>query len=463
MIARVINSDWALPVYLLLCLILGGASAAGVVANGIIQLSAVLIIVAVIFAGKTRQFVPSTVNKLLLLWAASIVIWLIVQLVPLPPSLWTALPGRDILVEGIRMLDADVNAWRTIALEPEYTIASLLSLLPVAAIILLANRCSVNSLNIAMHVIILFAFVSLIVGILQILQGAQSPLYFYSITNHGTSTGFFANSNHLATLLLVAMILAVSGVGGVSTAGRKGRRHQGRFYVWAAISLFFFVNLLVNRSLAGVFISLLCLCYFGLIILGYYRGKNVSVRAILISFTTALLALPIAMYFLADTIQTKILRSTDPAFRLEFFRNTFEAAKDFFPFGAGLGNFRWIYTYYERETISVTNFVNHAHNDWLEFLLQSGAFGLVIVGCGCVLVAYNIKLGFSSDNGASGNHKHGGHLVDNPAAWAPYLVLAVILLHSIVDYPLRTTAIAALAAISLSMICRGYHFTARWP
>jgi hypothetical protein len=90
------------PLFLAFCLVLGGASAAGIWANMVLQLLAVpIILVAVLKTPSTPVAAPGRqLIALLLLLIAVIAI----QLVPLPPALWTALPGRAEAAAGFSAL-----------------------------------------------------------------------------------------------------------------------------------------------------------------------------------------------------------------------------------------------------------------------------------------------------------------------------------------------------------------------
>ncbi|MBE7443796.1 MAG: O-antigen ligase family protein [Planctomycetia bacterium] len=66
--------------------------------------------------------------------------------------------------------------------------------------------------------------------------------------------------------------------------------------------------------------------------------------------------------------------------RIAFWKDSVQAVKDFPIFGSGLGVFPYIYPQYDTVTrYTQRNFVNHAHNDYLELLLETGAVGLAIV------------------------------------------------------------------------------------
>lgn len=65
--------------------------------------------------------------------------------------------------------------------------------------------------------------------------------------------------------------------------------------------------------------------------------------------------------------------------RMAFWKDTVQAIKDFPVLGSGLGVFPYIYPQYDTVTLYTQgNFVNHAHNDYLELMLATGTIGLAI-------------------------------------------------------------------------------------
>src|SRR4051794_23109117 len=91
-----------IPGYLALCLVLGGASAAGYWANMALQLLAIPIIVWACAAKRANAL--STPAKQLIGLLSLMLLVMALQLVPLPPSIWALLPGRQPVVEGFRLI-----------------------------------------------------------------------------------------------------------------------------------------------------------------------------------------------------------------------------------------------------------------------------------------------------------------------------------------------------------------------
>src|SRR5512134_752486 len=65
--------------------------------------------------------------------------------------------------------------------------------------------------------------------------------------------------------------------------------------------------------------------------------------------------------------------------RLVVWSTTLTAAKDFWLTGSGLGTFLNIFPLYSPP--SVQGIYDHAHNDYLEFLLETGLGGVLLFAC----------------------------------------------------------------------------------
>ena len=203
------------PLFLLACLLLGGSTRAAW-PNMALQLGAIVILAwAALATPRAQSGLPGR-N-----WCAvcAMVALVLLQLIPLPPAVWSALPGRDMVVRGYELLGQPLP-WLPLSLAPYETMTSALWLLPPLAIIAAILRLGAYRelwLAIALG---LAAFAGVLLGVLQVTSGdvLNSPWYLYAITNNGKATGFFANSNHMATLLIVTIPFMVA------LLGRKAQR-----------------------------------------------------------------------------------------------------------------------------------------------------------------------------------------------------------------------------------------------
>jgi O-antigen ligase len=119
---------------------------------------------------------------------------------------------------------------------------------------------------------------------------------------------------------------------------------------------------------------------------------------------------------------------------------TVVAIKDTFPEGVGLGSFPQVYRTYEDQNAVGSEQVNHAHNDYLEFVLELGLPGLLLI------LAFIFWWSSRTIHVWRSSYK-GGDL-----GRAGSVVVLVVLLHSVVDYPVRTSAMAVLFAMACALM-----------
>lgn len=116
----------------------------------------------------------------------------------------------------------------------------------------------------------------------------------------------------------------------------------------------------------------------------------------------------------------------DPEFgRREFAETTITGIKDNWLFGIGFGNFQNGYQIYEREEMIFSQYVNHAHNEYLEMIFEGGVIAALFI------IIYLTVLAVAAFGGDR-----------NTFQKAALLSIVFLLVHSFVDYPLRTMALA---------------------
>lgn len=417
--------------YLFLCLILGGASNGGFLANGILQLLGVALLVWAFWSPAQPKLGQSRKMLGAMLGAGCALIAL--QFVPIPDFLWRLAPARgELAMEGaVAGIQFAPKFW---SLMPYESLKSLSWALPAIALATAMLRLPYWKPEHLAWTILAAMALSVIVATVQFTQGQNSPTYFYAITNRGSTVGFFANSNHLATLLLGSLPF----LGALVARNRRGTDEEDvPFLILASgFLLLALVGIAVNGSLAG----------FGLV-------GPVLVAAICIPFAStklrklAVILLPILVLggvgWLVFSDEGRTLLSLEELSsangRQYIWSYTLAAIKEHFPLGSGLGTFTEVFARYEDPSLVTNKYINHAHNDYLELLLE---FGVLVVPFLLVFLAWWSKRAF----------RIWTRIACNPFALAASVASATILVHSIVDYPLRTAAISSLFAASLVMM-----------
>lgn len=443
--------------YLVACLVLGGGSREGFLGDVALQVMAVPLL---LWAAWRLHDVPPDNGggraKWFLLLCLLAVALPAVHLVPLPPSVWTHLPGRMDFEGNLRTAGLQAG-WLPLSLVPRATWLSALASLPPMAVFLASLQLGYADRRRLSVVLLITGLVSVGLGLLQVAQGPSSPLRFYAYTNTSEAVGFFANRNHYAALLyclvLMAAVWAVAAVADFARTGGGLRSRRSTPHLVAMIVSFTILVILVGaqamaRSRAGLGLTTIALLgAFALVLLAPPAAAGSGARgATRLMGAAILVALLFSSQFALYRIQDRFVGDPLDDARWPYARNTIEAAVAFMPFGSGMGTFVPVYQAFEKATDNIADvYANRAHNDFLEFWLEAGLLGLVVMGLFVAWVVVALwRLWRRELNGA-------GH-TDRLLACAAALILVLLLAHSSVDYPLRTTAMMSVFAWAVAMV-----------
>jgi O-antigen ligase len=423
------------PGYLFLCLLLGG-SPQGVWSNAILQLLAVAIIAWALLERREESLTRPA--KQLLTIIAVAVLLVLIQLVPLPGGIWTALPGRQFVFRGFELLGIAPGTM-PISLSPYDSLASLLTVLPLLGMLAATLVLRAYSTAWLAAALIAGAMAGVMLGILQVSSPfpEQSPWYPYKISNFGVATGFFANSNHMANLLLVT-IPFVAAVGATLRGRTKDVRARSAGMALASSGLVLVIlGLILNRSLAGYGLGVPVVLASLLILFGLpSRWTSAAWVAIGLAGIAAIALLwtsPISEQI--DNLGA----SSSVTSRRQIAANGLALAGEFAPVGSGLGTFPKLYQLREDPAAVDRWYVNHAHNDYLEMAVETGLPGVLLI---LVFLLWWGRAVWRMLRSAASDQ----------FAIAGAIASGAILMHSLVDYPLRTAAIGAVFAMSLVLI-----------
>jgi hypothetical protein len=422
------------PAYLLACLLLGGASAAGFLGNGLLQIAAIPLIGWSLW--HLLQNGPTQQARVPLMLLGLLVAVLVTQLIPLPPAIWTLLPGRDAVVEGYRLLGVP-PPWLPLTLAPDDALSSLLWLLPAFAAFLTTVVLGGFRGRWIAGVLVGVTVTSIALGALQVVGGDTGGAYLYATTNHGVAVGFFANGNHNATLLLVCIPFLAALQATLLRQKSSPRSVSAIRLMTTSIYVMIVVGLLINASLAGIGlcvpVTLVTWFMFG-------RQRPAIRRGLLVATVLASVATiaTIAIGPFGNNLFGQQKNNAELS-RQTSFRLTWQASGEYFPVGSGVGSFQPVYRTQEPLDMVTTTYMNHAHSDWLEILLETGLCGMVLAS---MFLVWWLRRASTILKAEEPDH----------FARAAIIAIAAILLHSIVDYPLRTAAISAVFAICVGLM-----------
>jgi O-antigen ligase len=428
------------------CLLLGGGTKPGFLSDAIVQLLAIpLLLMALLRLAS----LPSLKGARWALWfCLAVVLVPAVQLVPLPPEVWTALPNRGAVAEAFLLLGRDLP-WMPISVSPRATWLSVLSLLPPIAIFLGTLLLGYRERRASSLVLVVIGVLSVFLGLAQVAEGPASNLRFFAFTNTAEAVGFFANRNHFAAALYSCTVFAAAWA--VEAAAPPASRRAKLDTRWLLPLLASFTALVVlvaaqaiARSRAGLGLTIAAL--LGAVALAFRDRRNTAgvTPARLLLAATALAVMFAAQF----TLYRMLERFADDPLkdaRVTLARVTAEAAQGYMPFGSGMGTFAPVYAMQQRpEDAFVEAYANRAHNDFLELWLEAGVAGLALMGVFAAWLAVKALKLWRRD--ALGSE------IDLCIARAGTLVAVLVATHSFVDYPLRTAAMMAILAFACGLL-----------
>jgi O-antigen ligase len=116
--------------------------------------------------------------------------------------------------------------------------------------------------------------------------------------------------------------------------------------------------------------------------------------------------------------------------------------RDYFPFGGGAGSFVRLFQLYEPDWFLGPNYLNHAHNDYAELLIEHGLAGAIAIAAALLLAVragitlwQRRKAGFANQRQILGE--------------CGMAIVLMLLLGSAADYPLRVPSLQVFFALAV--------------
>jgi O-antigen ligase len=421
------------PAYLFACLILGG-SAQGIWANMLLQLGGLAVVAWAAFERGDRPLARAARHLLIL--AIAFIALVALQSVPFGATTWERLGPRHSIGQGFALLGLRAPA-EPMSLAPALALDSLLRIIPPLALFCAMVRLRAYRSQWLAVALIAGTLAGIALGALQVASAASpvTPWYLYADTNIGKGVGFFANADHMASLLVITIPFLAAIIAAGKTANLQ--RYSAIVTTCIGLGVAILVGVALNGSLAGYGLVLPVIAASTLIVLppaSRLRFWVVALAAVLvIGAVTAMEATAIG----SGRIGAHAMSAAQS--RTELAATTSRAAVDFMPFGSGLGLFRSVYTLYESPEQVTTTYVVHAHDDYLEVALELGVAGIVLMLLFLAWWAIAVwRVWRTPERG--------------PFARAAAIASAAVLIHSLVDFPLRTAAIAACFGMCLALL-----------
>ena len=422
-----------LGLFLLLTLFRGGNTDTAVlfaVAGGLLllMLAAALAVATRFEAIASAPAALAHIGALLLLLAAGLIGLLSVDL-----ATWLALPGREFyrpLVDALQQPDFALTQL-PLSIDAIATRRAILVLLPCIAISISVPMLSRRSLLRVLGAFVILAAGEALLGLFQLgFRGVS--LFVIDYAGHSRASGTFVNKNHYATLLAMALpLLIFRATGQFAFFSPRSDASTLATTWWGVVTAFVVAALVASLSraglLAGFIVSALAIAACPL--KEHFRSRKIAFFAMAI---VALAVVLMAMTGLGSMVRSVMqgAMGDGTSSRAVMNSHTWTGMAAFFPVGAGLGSYALAFQRFQ--TPSLLNFIEYAHNDYLQLVFETGLVGIVIL----VMLALSVAL--------SGRKLRRAN--DTPAA-ACYLGAMAFAIHACFDFPAHIPAIAIIATL----------------
>lgn len=359
--------------------------------------------------------------------------WMLIQLIPLPQNLWGTMPDRQLIVD----LDAALGLgaqWRPISWVPSRGLNALFSLIVPATALLLAMVLRVRNetlLQILLGVILINAMLVIV----QVVSGNPDGLYLYDPRSSG-SDGLFGNENHSGVFMATGLLIAA----------RLGSQQRPRHQRWAQLlygiaAMIIFLAVLIGGSRAGLAAGMGA--SLGALFMLYLSNRNnnpikrtgsrsakapIGNRSVL-ALSAVILAGTTAAFIWLDrsrAFEGILTQSVFEDLRWQLNPILIEMASRNWLLGIGFGSFEEYYHIYEPTNLLLPRFINMAHNDWAQLVIEGGLVAIILLamllGWAGKQLASIIREGMKSF-----------HLI---VFWIA--LFGIVASASLIDYPVRT-------------------------
>lgn len=379
------------------------------------------------------------------------------HLVPLPPSWWRALPGRDIIAQVDEVVGLG-DLWRPLSMSPPWTWNAFWFMFVPLSVLVHAAQLPTAMVRSLGGVILLIGLISALLAIAQVLGNPHGPLFPYRISHFGVAIGLFANRNHqavfLATLVPIAMVWLRRNPVRITLDGHRSRQIDVTNVLAIMLVAAMFPLVLASGSRAGLVALVISVILSFVVLSPFGRGSGKTTgegagkarrQVLMWSMIAVLGGITVTGLALRNDRALSIDRfiEIDPLedMRTKILPTTFMMIRLYAPLGSGIGTFEPVYQIHEPDELLIPTYANHIHNDWLEVVMTAGIPGAILLSgmvVAWVVVAWSCASGLRRQV-----------MPDHDLAIASLLVLLLAGIASISDYPLRTPGFSALLTVMI--------------
>lgn len=387
------------------------------------------------------DFAALRAHRRMIVAVAAVYGLLAVQLLPLPPAFWAALPGHAPYAEVAAAVGQ--VAWRPLSLTPDLTRNALFALLPASAAGLCALYLDFRGRTWLAWGIVAVALASAVLGLAQMSAGGTA-YRLYRESSADSPVGLLANRNHQAALLACALPLVGAIAGMKARDGVAAGRVLG---IVIAVAMLLLLALVSTGSRMGLVLGAIGIAGA----FACYRASGDGIARFGWRMRLAMTAVAMASLAVVGLVALRggvvaRLAATDSVgeTRAAMIPPLVATARAFLPWGAGFGAFDPVYRRFEPLPLLSTIYMNEAHDEPLQLAIEGGVPALILL---LLFLLWWGRAGWQVIRATPSGRRR-------TLGLAAMTVTTILMAASLVDYPLRTPLLGALFAIACVEMAR---------
>jgi O-antigen ligase len=259
-------------------------------------------------------------------------------------------------------------------------------------------------------------------AIFSLIQGFIFPpnMLYGMVKTHGSGFGSYANRNHYAGLMEMLLPFGL-----VISSFRSVPRSLRVLSIFG--SLVMLTSVFASRSRGGMLSVTIAMSVFAFY---YWRHEHHGGRTRTLLIVLALSSAFVA-YFAYDQVASRLVAEKGDSVRWQIARDSIHLAAQHPLIGSGLGTFTEVYP--RVRSFPMDLFVNAAHNDYVQLVVETGFLGVLFTAAFLMLVFRN----------AFQQVRHTRKDWFSAVSLAAVIGMIALLVHSLTDFNLEIPANAA--------------------
>jgi O-antigen ligase len=439
---------------IMLALILVGTSLAlgGVqpIAYSLAEIFVFLIVVIFLWNQKRH----GRINVSLPIWPILFLLWIVLQLIPLPLSFLAAIsPARELTQAWLAPIQHS-SSWGTLSINPAATLLAFFKTLAYVGVFVLAIQMfdSGRRKSTIMTALIALGCFEAGYGILQYLLGWNKIFSYTNPYDSWVAFGTYINRNHLAGLMDLTVPFAFAAAfysyqlwsdprrrtASTKSGGESPLEFRIVFYLFLAVIMV--IGVVFSNSRGGIVAVSFALIVLSILTLLKVRRRSWG----LVIAGLVTLAVAFSLWIGIGDILHRFVNMSQAEYegtltRSMMWSDTIQLFRHNPILGTGLGTFEDALRPFQTHLVNLT--IDHAHNDYLEFAAETGLIGFLLLFLPIFYLLVRMIISFLKD-----------HRRYRSAVLLGCIGSALgLMIHSLFDFNLQVPANAMIFAAILGM------------